>query len=148
MGELLQGLDHWHWWILAVVLVILEIFAPGTFFMWMGISAAVVGLLVLVAPSTGWEYQVLIFAILSVSSVLVWRAWFKQSPEQTDQPNLNRRGHQYVGRIFTLEEPILNGTGKVKVDDTIWKIEGTDCEAGSKVEVVGVDNVVLKVELR
>ena len=42
----MEQLTHWHWWILAVVLLVLEIFAPGTFFMWMGASAVVVGLLV------------------------------------------------------------------------------------------------------
>jgi len=148
MAELFQNIDHWHWWILAVALVIFEMFAPGTFFMWMGISAAVVGTVVLIAPGIGWEYQVLVFAVLSVSSVLVWHAWFKKHPEETDQPTLNRRGHQYVGRTFTLEEPIVNGQGKVKVDDTTWKIEGEDCEVGSKIEVIGIDNVVLKVERR
>ncbi|MCW8917954.1 MAG: NfeD family protein [Gammaproteobacteria bacterium] len=146
MAALFAHIDHWHWWILAVALLVLEAFAPGTFFMWMGISAAVVGLLVLIAPATGWEYQVFIFAVLSVASIVVWRAYFRRHPVVTDQPTLNRRGAQYVGRTFTLSEPIVNGNGKIRVDDTTWKIHGADCASGSQVQVVGVDGVILKVE--
>ena len=69
-------------------------------------------------------------------------------PTETDQPRLNRRGEQYIGRTFTLDEPIVNGLGKIRVDDSTWKIEGGDCAAGTRITVVGVDGVVLKVENR
>ena len=69
-----------------------------------------------------------------------------ENPVISDQPNLNRRGQQYVGRTFTLDEPIVNGLGKIHVDDSTWKIEGNDCPAGTKVKVTGVDGVILKVE--
>ena len=147
MAALFAHIDHWHWWILAVLLLVLEAFAPGTFFMWMGFSAGVVGLLVLIAPGMGWEYQVFVFAILSVASIVAWRIYFRKHPVQTDQPTLNRRGEQYVGRTFTLAEPIDNGVGKIRVDDTTWKISGDDCDSGGKVKVVGVDGVILKVEV-
>jgi membrane protein implicated in regulation of membrane protease activity len=147
MAALFSHIDHWHWWILAVVLLVLEAFAPGTFFMWMGISAGVVGLLVLMMPDVGWEYQVFAFSVLSVLSILVWRFYFGKHPVQTDQPSLNRRGEQYVGRTFTLSQPMINGSGKIHVDDTSWKIHGDDCVTGSKVKVIGVDGVILKVEV-
>lgn len=147
MEGLFANVDHWHWWILAIALLVLEVFAPGTFFLWMGISAAVVGAMLLVAPDMGWEYQVFIFAILSVGSIVVWRQYFKKHPVQTDQPALNRRGEQYVGRTFTLTEAIENGSGKIRVDDTTWKIVGEDCDINSKVKVTGVDGVILKVEV-
>lgn len=146
MDELFQHVNYWTWWILAVVLLVLEAFAPGTFFLWMGISAGVVGLILMIAPGIGWDYQIFIFASLSVVSIFVWRQYFRKHPVTTDQPALNRRGEQYVGRTFTLSEPIVNGLGKIRVDDTTWKIEGGDCEAGSRIKVVGVDGVLLKVE--
>ena len=59
---------------------------------------------------------------------------------------LNRRAEQCVGRLYTLEEPIVNGRGRVKVDGVFWKIEGDDLEAGNRVKVVGADGVILKVE--
>ena len=147
MAELFSHIDHWHWWILAVVLVVVEIMVPGTFFMWMGISAGLVGLLVLIAPGMGWEYQVLAFAVLSMASIMAWLFYFRKHPVQSDQPTLNRRGEQYVGRTFTLTEPMENNSGKLRVDDTTWKINGEDCDSGSKVKVVGVNGVILKVEV-
>jgi inner membrane protein len=147
IAELFQHVDHWSWWILAVVLLVLEAFVPGTFFMWMGISAGVVGFLLLLIPSMGWDYQIAIFAVLSVTAVIAWRKYQSKHPVESDQPKLNRRGEQYVGRTFTLEEPLVNGHGKIRVDDSTWRIVGEDCDTGSRVKVTGVDGVLLKVEL-
>jgi len=144
--ELFTELNSWHWVIIAVILVILEIFAPGAFMIWLGAAAAVVGLLMFIFPAMSWELQFVLFAILSVASIFGWRIYVRKHPPTTDQPNLNQRGTQYVDRIFTLDEPVVNGQGKIKVDDSIWKIEGQDCESGTKVRVTGVDGVVLKVE--
>lgn len=141
-----EQLDFWHWLILAVVLVVLEMFAPGASFLWIAIAAALTGILLWLMPNLEWTTQVLIFAVLSVLSVIAWRAWAKKHPIQTDQPALNRRGEHYLNRVFTLDEPIVNGVGKIRVDDSTWKIEGPECEAGSKVRVVGVDGVILRVE--
>ncbi|HEB59794.1 MAG TPA: NfeD family protein [Gammaproteobacteria bacterium] len=139
-----MDMNHWHWWILGLVFVILEVFAPGAIFIWMGAAAGVVGLLELVFD-LDWKLQWGIFAVLSVASILAWRYYLKRHPTPTEQPVLNRRGEQYVGRTFTLEEPIVNGNGKIRVDDSTWKIEGEDCPVGTKVEVTGVDGVILKV---
>lgn len=146
METLFAHVNHWHWWILAVAFVVLEVFVPGTFFLWLGIAAGVVGLLLLVVPGLGWEYQILIFAVLSVVSVFLGRSYLKRRPLTTDLPALNRRGEQYIDRVFVLEAPIINGLGKIRVDDTTWKIEGQDCPAGAKVRVTGVDGTILRVE--
>jgi len=142
-----DALTHWHWWILAVLFVVLEVFTPGTFFLFMGIAAAVIGGVAFVAPGMGWEYQVLGFAVLSVVTTVLGRNYLKKRPIHTDRPTLNRRGAQYIGRTFTLDEPIVNGLGKIRVDDSTWKISGSDCAAGSRVKVTGVDGTVLQVEV-
>lgn len=148
MAALFEHINHWHWWILAVLFVVLEVFTPGTFFLFMGFAAAVVGGVVLIVPALGWEYQVLGFAVLSVVGTFAGRAYLKRRPIETDRPTLNRRGAQYVGRTFTLEEPIVNGLGKLRVDDSTWKIAGSDCPAGTSVKVTGVDGTILQVEPR
>ena len=142
----LEQLTYWHWWILGVGLIVLEVFAPGTFFLWMGIAAGVVGFILLLAPDLGWQYQFMVFSIFSIVSIAAWRLYLRNPPTQTDRPTLNRRGEQYVGRNFTLEHPIVNGLGKIHVDDSIWKIRGEDCAVGSRVKVTGVDGTILLVE--
>jgi len=145
---MLDQLGHWHWWILAAVLIILEVFAPGAFFLWLGIAAVAVGGVAYVFPNMGWEYQILLFSVLSVISIVIWRKYFRSTPGDTDQPHLNRRGEQYVGRVFTLDEPVSDGMGKIRVDDSTWKIRGEDCPAGTQVEITGVDGTILQIRCR
>jgi hypothetical protein len=136
----------WHWWVGAIVLLGIEILAPGTWFLWMAIAAAIVGLVLFALPDMAWQWQVLLFAVLAVVSLVAWRAYQRRHPSPTDEPALNRRGEQYIGRVFTLDEAIVNGTGKIRVDDTTWKVGGGDRPHGSKVRVTGVAGTVLTVE--
>jgi len=135
----------WHWILLAIMLIILEAFAPGAFFLWPAIAAGLVGLALAALPGLGWEVQLTLFGVFSVLSLILGRRYLKRNPIATDTPTLNRRGHQYIGRVFTLEQPIVNGTGKLRVDDTTWKIRGRDCSAGTRMRVTGVEGVVLLV---
>lgn len=143
---ILAAAKFWHWWIAGIVLMIVEVTAPGAFFLWLGISAFITGLALLVLPSMGWEYQFLIFALFTVVSIVAWRRYLKSRPIATDRPGLNRRSEQYIGRDFTLAEPIVNGVGKVRISDTSWKIEGEDLPEGTKITVTGTHGTVLKVE--
>ncbi|MCB1858416.1 MAG: NfeD family protein [Gammaproteobacteria bacterium] len=138
---------YWHWLALGVLLVILEAFSPGVFLIWLGIAAAVVGGALWLFPDLAWELQLWLFAVFSVTTILLWRERLRRHPTPSDQPKLNRRGEQYVGRLFTLNEPIVNGLGKIRVDDSTWKVAGQDCGPGTRVRVTGVDGVVLKIEI-
>lgn len=140
------AIEFWHWWVLAALLIAIEVVAPSTVLLWPGISAAVVGLVLLLMPELGWEMQVLAFAVLSIASLAVWRVFLRPAPGPDPASSLNRRGASYVGRRFTIEEPIVDGHGRLTVDDTTWRIEGEDMEAGAHVTVVALDGAVFKVE--
>lgn len=144
--EWLTEIVFWHWLIVAVVLVTLEMLVPGAFFLWMGISAAIVGAILFLAPSLSLIMQVIIFAVLSVISLIMYKQYQKRNPVVIDEPALNRRGEQYVGRVLTLDAPIVNGIGKVNIDDSTWKIKGEDIVAGTRVRVTTVDGTILIVE--
>jgi inner membrane protein len=144
--EWLDQIEFWYWLIAAVVMIIIEMVLPAAYFLWMGISAFVVGLLIYVIPNMPVLIQVVIFGVLSIVSLVLYKRHKKTNPNESDQPNLNRRGEQYVGRSFTLEEAIVNGVGKVKVDDSIWKVKGDDMPAGMKVRVMSVDGTIFNVE--
>ncbi len=144
--EWLDQVEFWYWLIAALVMIIFEMVVPAAYFLWMGISAFVVGLLLYAIPGMPLLIQVVIFGILSVVTLLLYKRHQRLNPTEKDEPSLNRRGEQYIGRIFTLEAPIVNGVGKVKVDDSIWKVRGMDMPAGLKVRVASVDGTVFNVE--
>jgi membrane protein implicated in regulation of membrane protease activity len=142
----MNGILFWHWWILGGILVIAEMLVPGVFLLWLGIAAGVTGLVAFFAPSMWWQAQAILFAVLSVASVWGWRAYQRRHPTETDRPTLNRRAEQYVGRRLTLDQPIVNGRGHVRVDDSTWRVEGADLPAGTPVVVTGTHGTILKVE--
>jgi membrane protein implicated in regulation of membrane protease activity len=135
----------WNWLILGAVFFVLELLVPGAFMMWLGLSALLVGVISFFAAWT-WQYQLIAFAILALASIPLWRRFAHRVEGQVDQPFLNRRADAFVGRVFTLEKPIVSGTGTVKIDDTIWRLSGADTPAGSRVKVVRADAATLVVE--
>ena len=145
--SLLDKLVFWHWWVVALALICIEIFAPAAFFIWCGIAAAITGIVLLVIPSMSWQLQFIIFALLSIVSVVLGRMYVStRGVMDSDQPALNRRGEQYIGRVFTLEEAINNGTGRVRVGDSYWRIQGDDMEQGNRIKVIAVNGSTLIVE--
>ncbi|HYD31968.1 MAG TPA: NfeD family protein [Azospirillaceae bacterium] len=143
----MENIDFWHWWVAAALFGALEIFLPGAVFLWLGVSAGVMGLVLLAVPTLPWQTQVLVFSVLSVGAVVGWRLWARAHPVPSDHPTLNRRGAQYVGRLLVLESPIVNHRGRAFVDDTLWPVQGAeDLPAGVTVRVVGTEGTVLRVE--
>ena len=142
----LEGLQFWHWMILGLALAVVEVMAPGTFFLWLGIAAGLTGLLVLVIPDIAWQIQLIAFGVLSIAIVVAWRTYQRRHPTVSDDATLNRRGEQYVGRVFTLAEAIVNGRGTVKVGDSLWRADGPDLPVGARVKVTGVAGTILRVE--
>ncbi len=137
----------WYWWVLAVFLLGIEILAPGFFFLWLSVAGLIVGTVLFLFPSTSLEIQLIIYAILSITSILIWRQYGFKNDTETDHPLLNKRGAQYIGRTFSLVEPIKNGRGKIKADDSIWTVLGEDCPIDQQVEVVDVKGTLFEVKL-
>ena len=145
MDQLVPLLGQWFWWVAAGILLLFELVAPGVFFIWLAMAAAATGLLdnVLHLP---WQAELLVFAALSVAAVFAGRRLYKgPSVEPEDNPHLNRRQMSYVGRSFTLKEPIVDGRGKLTIEDTIWEIDGPDMAPGSRVKVAAIDGMRLVV---
>jgi inner membrane protein len=145
LSALLYSLGPWNWFILAVVLLTLETMIPGVHFLWFGIAAGIIGFLSL-ATGLSWQWQMLAFGLLSVLAVFWVRKYARPDVAISDQPDLNVRGQQYIGRSLVVEQAIQNGRGKVRVGDSIWAVEGPDAPAGASVTVTGARGTVLVVE--
>jgi len=145
MIDLVLTAGFWIWWILAVILLVLELLLPGVFLVWIGVAAFATGALLLFLDLQ-WQGQIAAFAALAVLAVVIGRHWFGGAA-RSDQPNLNRRHQNYVGRRYRLEQPIVDGHGRLRIDDAFWKISGPDAPAGQWVKVVATDGLDLVVEL-
>src|SRR5690606_21269797 len=88
-----------------------------------------------------WQAQVVAFLILSLACAFAGKKVMGKRSGVTDQPLLNRRGDQLVGRTATLAEPIANGRGRVKIGDTTWRVTGPDLPAGARVRVTGASDL-------
>jgi membrane protein implicated in regulation of membrane protease activity len=132
------------WFAVAVLLFVLETIVPGIHFLWFGAAAVIVGALALAVPMA-WQMQLIVFSVVAIVSVFLVRRSGSGANAQTDEPVLNVRGAQYIGRLVIVEESIRNGRGKVRVGDTIWGAQGEDAAAGTEVEVTGVNDTVLVV---
>ena len=147
MSPLLASLGAWNWLILGLALMILELIAPGVFMFWLGLAALLTGLVAFVAEPS-WQIQILVLAFFTAAAVPLWRKFARHRSSASDSnPFLNRRTDALVGREFTLEKPIIEGDGTVRIDDTIWRVRGPDVPAGSKVRIVSADGVLLTVAL-
>ena len=133
------------WLLLGLALMIAEALVPGVFLIWFGLGAfCAAGLLALI-PALDWHWQWVFFGVMSTTALVGGRAWRARHPVEHDHPTLNRRGQQYVGRQFTLHAPIVDGIGRLQVDDTVWRVAGDNLPAGTRVEVAGVDGTLLQV---
>jgi membrane protein implicated in regulation of membrane protease activity len=145
--DAIRALGGWSWWVLGLILLGVEVVAPGFFFLWFGIAAILIGISALLAPGwLGWQWQVVGFVVLSVVAALIGRR-FAGNPEiETADPHLNLRASRLQGRTFVLSEPIVEGAGRVKIDDTVWQVRGPDAPAGTRVTVTGAEGPILKVK--
>ena len=145
MAEIFSSLGIWNWLIVGFILMALELLAPGVFLIWLGLAALLVGMLSF-AINLSWQLQLLTFAVFAVAAVPLWRRVARSnSTVSRSNPFLNKRTEALIGRVFTLEKPIIDGTGTVRIDDTIWRVAGPDAPAGSRVKIVQADGASLTV---
>lgn len=138
---------HYGWWLLALVLIGAELMMPGFFMLWIGMAAAAMGLILMFLPELSFLSQSVLFVALALISCYVYWHFVRAAARETsDQPRLNRRAEQHIGRRYVLDTAIVNGRGKVQVADSPWLAEGPDLPAGTEVEVVGAEGTTLKVK--
>jgi inner membrane protein len=134
--------------VLGLALLVIEILTPGFYLLWIGLAALVVGTISLLLGNAGfwdWELQVVVFLLLSLVAAYLGRRIMAGRETETDQPLLNRRGEQLIGRTATLTEPIREGYGRIRLGDTLWRVAGPDLPAGARVKVVAVKDLELVV---
>lgn len=149
MDALLETLANYGWWIAGLLLLILEAVVPGVYLVFFGIAALVVGTNAFLLGATGWfdwPQQVIAFIVVSAVCVYLGRRWYGTAEEREDAAPLNRRTGRLIGREVRLSEAIIDGRGRVALEDSWWSVSGPDLPLGARVRIVGADGSVLQVE--
>ena len=136
----------WFWWGLALALFALEALLPGAFMLWLGFAALAAGLVQLLVPDLPLVTQWILFGVFAMLSVWLGRYWRQRNPpDRSDQPLLNRRSQQLLDQVYPLDTAISNGRGRIKVGDAFWQVEGDDAPTGTRVRIIAVDGMTLRV---
>lgn len=141
-----SALGAWNWIIAGLLMMGIELLAPGLFFIWLGLAALATGITVAVF-GLGWMPAALVFAGLAVASVFGGRALMRaRGSEPETAAHLNALSRNLIGQTFRLDEAIRDGKGRIRIGDTVWQAKGEDAAAGDKVRVVRLDGSSLVVE--
>jgi membrane protein implicated in regulation of membrane protease activity len=113
-------------WLIAIVSLALP---------WAGLGLGIYGIwLASAGNGVGWWWLAAGVAAIVADIVIDW-VWAHPAVSKSDQPDLNRRSAQLIGRVVVVEEAIEGGRGKVRVGDTLWPAEGPDALCGARVTV-------------
>lgn len=139
--------EFWHWWVLACVLLVLEMLIPGIIFLWLAVAAAVVGIILLAVPSVSPEIQLIAFGVLSVISVIVGRRLLKPGRSGVSDQDVSSASSSLVGKTAILEEDTVHGETRQSVYGSSWVlIAQMDLPKGQKVRVTAISGSKLLVE--
>lgn len=147
MIELIVAHPHAFWLSLGGLLLAAEMLGGNGYLLWSGVAAVITGLVVWLLP-VGWEGQGVLFAVLTLVAAWLWWRWLNKrvSEQKPADAHLNQRGQQIVGRRFTLDTPLVNGRGHMRVGDSSWPVVADeDLAAGTQVEVMAVEGITLRV---
>jgi len=141
MADVAFAPDYWHWLALALLLLMVEMAGAGGYLLWVGMAAGLTGALVFAVPALDWQWQLVFFSFASICCALGWWQYQRRRPQVIDEPLLNKRSAQYVGRTVQLSDAIVNGRGKIRVDDSFWEVVAdADLPVGTRVKVVSLEH--------
>ena len=138
--------DVFFWAAVALLLFVAEVLAPGAAMLWLALAATAVFLVVFAIPGLSMLAQAVMFAVLAIVAILVWRRWFRVHQRESDKPELNRRTAALIGRVVDLRDPIVGGRGRVQIADAFWDVVGPDLPAGTRVRIVSAEGSTLRVD--
>ena len=139
-------MEWWLWLAGGLVLVVAELATPSGFFIiFFGIGALAVGVLSALGAVESIWLQGLLFSVLSVASLLVFRGRLQATFQAPPAPSLD----SFVGVLAVVRENLGPGSvGRVEVRGASWSARNTSdatLTAGQRARVAGIDGLLLTV---
>jgi len=142
----MDGVDPgWLWLIGGVLLLILEVIAPGFFLVFIGAAAIATGLFT-VLFGLGTAAQLALFVLYALVAVMLGRRFYANRTADSTDPLLNDRAGRLVGKVVSVVSDVDDHNGRVRVGDSEWSARGGPAAAGERVRITGIDGNCLTVE--
>ena len=121
MIDMILAHPHLFWLSLGGLLLAAEMLGGSGYLLWSGVAGVVTGALTWLLPLS-WEWQGTLFAVLTLLAAWLWSKWLRKRVklQRPADAQLNQRGQQLIGRRLTLDAPLVNGRGHVRVGDSSW----------------------------
>lgn len=140
-----MNLNEWFWFSVASILVVFEVLVgTGFFCAWLAASAVILGIIMAVTVALTWQTEFLLFATISGLCIFLWVLQRRYQRRRARAIFTADQG--YTTRVFTLEEPVINGRGRLKINDITWSVQGPDLPVGSPVKVIGLEGMILLID--
>ena len=139
----------WHWIVLGIVLMLLELAVPTFFLIWFGAAAVIVGLLVAVFPALSLAWQIVVWIAGAIAFIWLWFRIFKRGLHKT---RAGMSKGSLVGEVGLVTKEIRPyETGQVRfqkpiLGDDLWDALSEDeIRIGERVRVLDIEGNMVKV---
>jgi len=139
----------WHWLILGMVLIGLELIVPSFTIIWFGLGAVLVSIILAISPGYSPAAQILTWTVASALCTLACLRFFKPRTNKTSAGASKGAVIGEIGLVTRAAEP--HGKGVVKFQLPLlgadeWPcISGKSLEVGDRVRVIEVEGDVMRV---
>lgn len=137
------------WFLAGLVLLLLEFILPGLIIAFFGVGAWIVAFVCLITD-IGINTQLIIFIISSVLCLSCLRKWLKGVflGHTGSKQDLKENLEEFRGQKAVVKEKIVpKAGGKVEFHGTNWLAQADEEIAeGAMVQIIGKDNITLKVK--
>lgn len=152
----MENILWWHWIVLGIILVLMEIVVPSFTIFWFGLGAVVTGLLLVALPDVSLKWQLLVFSASSLGFTFLWfrflvpRRKNKTLPAD-DQAAIGQMGIAATRALIPGEHGRVTFSVPVLGEESWMYLADEPIETGNRVRVIAVlvsdhGERVLKVE--
>lgn len=134
------------WFLIGLVLLLLELAIPGLIVIFFGVGAWITALC-LKLFNIGINLQLLIFLVSSSLCLALFRKYLKKRFFGEDNVKTGALDDEFIGKIATTVTELKAGiSGKVSFKGTTWNaISDVDVESGVQVKITDKESITLHV---
>jgi len=147
MDSLNSYILWWHWIVIGVIFITVELFIPSFIIIWLGVSAIIIGVLDYIFH-LNFVLELYLWSGLVTALLLAWFGYFKR----TWRSNIGQSNSEYANIYGRIKEVLDNRRYRAEFDlpvlgDRRWIVEShQDLKVGDKVTVTKVYGQILRVE--